>query len=233
LAQTPGTVMVTRQSISTIGSKLKKGTRVVAGVALSGGLAATFAFPAYATEIPQEGYQPANIQQLTVTNADSALTVELPQATTSQEIADEQRKQQAAATAETARVSQEKTAAQAATNRQIADVPVGAGAAGLVAAARAQIGQNQDCTALVERALRAIGYNVGDLGPMQFAAYGTPVAASAVQYGDIMMRGGHVGIYTGDGVNHRAVHGGFGGNQTVETTLDANPAAYILIVRVA
>lgn len=112
------------------------------------------------------------------------------------------------------------------------NIPTGTGAAGLLAAARAQIGDTQDCTALVERALRAIGYSVGDLGPEQFGQYGTIIPASEAKAGDIMMRPGHVAIYSGDGTNHSAVHGGWGGNQTVETVWDANPADYT-IVRIA
>jgi hypothetical protein len=61
---------------------------------------------------------------------------------------------------------------------------------------------------------------------MGFAGYGTRVHPSNVQPGDIMMRGGHVAIYTGGA----AIHGGFGGN-TVETTQDANPYGYSVIVR--
>lgn len=109
------------------------------------------------------------------------------------------------------------------------NIPTGIGAEGLLAAARAQIGQNQDCTAMVERALRAIGYSVGDLGPMQFGQYGTIIPASEAKAGDILMRNGHVAIYSGDGTNHSAIHGGWGGNQTVESTYDADPTTYTVV----
>jgi peptidoglycan DL-endopeptidase CwlO len=91
------------------------------------------------------------------------------------------------------------------------------GAAGaIVAAAYGQIGVGQDCTALVENALRAAGYSVGDLAPAQFFAYGTQV--STPQPGDIIYyaNGGagvaHVAIYVGNG---QAVHGGWAGYSTV------------------
>ena len=52
----------------------------------------------------------------------------------------------------------------------------GTGAA-IVASARAQLGATQDCTVLVEQALRSVGKSVGDLAPAQFHQYGTPVSA--------------------------------------------------------
>lgn len=98
----------------------------------------------------------------------------------------------------------------------------------LLEAARSQIGQAQDCTSMVERALRAIGIDVGDVGPMGFAGIGIQISPADAQPGDIMMRGGHVAIYAGNG---SAVHGGFGGS-TVESSSDSNPYSYALIVRV-
>lgn len=106
--------------------------------------------------------------------------------------------------------------------------PALSGYSNLLDAARAQLGISQDCTAMVENALRAIGYTVGDLAPMGFSQYGTPIQPQDAQAGDIMMRNGHVAIYAGGGV---AIHGGFNGN-TVQTTFDANPANYTTIVRI-
>lgn len=114
------------------------------------------------------------------------------------------------------------------TPSQVAAAPVSFSGGGLLSAARAQIGVPQDCTAMVENALRMIGITVGDLAPMDFAAYGVRVDPSQAQPGDIMMRGGHVSIYAGNNV---AVHGGFNGS-TVETSVDANPYNYAIIVRV-
>jgi hypothetical protein len=107
-----------------------------------------------------------------------------------------------------------------------ASAAVGAGS--LLDAARRQIGVNQDCTALVENALRAIGYSVGDVGPMGFSSYGISIPASEAQAGDIMMRGGHVAIYSGSGV---AIHGGYNGT-TVETSLGSDPSNFSLIIRI-
>lgn len=72
----------------------------------------------------------------------------------------------------------------------------GVGAA-LVGSAYAQLGATQDCTILVERALRSIGKSVGDLAPTQFFQYGTVVGSPAP--GDLVITSGHVAIYVGDG----------------------------------
>lgn len=87
----------------------------------------------------------------------------------------------------------------------------------IVAAALAQLGATQDCTALVERALRAAGVaGVGDESPASLLKFGFPV--SDPQPGDMAYysNGGsgfaHIAIYIGNG---QAVHGGWLGNQTV------------------
>lgn len=92
----------------------------------------------------------------------------------------------------------------------------GSGAA-LLASARSQIGQIQDCTAMVERALGSIGIVTGDLAPNQFFRFGSVVGTPAP--GDIIISSGHVGIYSGNGM---MVSGGFNGNQTVE-----HPISYV------
>jgi hypothetical protein len=108
---------------------------------------------------------------------------------------------------------------------QVNNIP---GNLGILGAARAQLGVWQDCTALVENSLRALGYSVGDLGTMSFVSFGTQVHPSDAQPGDIMMRPSHVAIYAGNGT---AIHGGFNGS-TVETDGQiSNPYSYSIIVR--
>ncbi|MDQ0616113.1 C40 family peptidase [Arthrobacter globiformis] len=93
----------------------------------------------------------------------------------------------------------------------------GVGAA-IVASARAQLGATQDCTILVEQALRSVGKSVGDLAPTQFHQYGTPV--SAPQPGDLMISAGHVGVYIGNG---QAISSGMNGvNETI-----VHPASWL------
>lgn len=88
----------------------------------------------------------------------------------------------------------------------------------LVASARAQLGATQDCTILVEQALRSVGKSVGDLAPLQFHQYGTPV--STPQAGDLMIRAGHVAIYIGGG---QAISSGMNGiNETI-----VHPASWL------
>ena len=84
----------------------------------------------------------------------------------------------------------------------------GTGAA-ILASAYSQLGVTQDCTAMVEKALRSVGKSVGDLAPGQFFQYGTVVGSPAP--GDLVITAGHVGVYAGDG---QVVSGGVDGYKT-------------------
>jgi cell wall-associated NlpC family hydrolase len=88
--------------------------------------------------------------------------------------------------------------------------------ASIVAAAYAQIGVSQDCTAMVENALRSVGFSVGDLAPAQFFAYGTQVSTpepgDLIYYDDAGAGVPHIAIYVGNG---QAIHGGWTGYTTV------------------
>lgn len=84
----------------------------------------------------------------------------------------------------------------------------GTGAA-ILASAYSQLGVQQDCTAMVEKALRSVGKSVGDLAPTQFFQYGTVVGAPAP--GDLIITSGHVGVYAGNG---QVVSGGVNGFDT-------------------
>lgn len=223
MARIPSADLVRNTSLKAKATQAKLNIRGILAVTLSAGIVGTMALPAYAAPIaPSEEYYAQ--EQSLATSLESQTTVVDDRIagltnTEVQALAAEEAAQIAAAEAGNVQ-------ALAALRANYANVPVGVGAAGLIAAARAQIGQGQDCTALVERALRAIGYNVGDLAPMGFASYGTRVNPADAQPGDIMMRGGHVAIYTGGA----AIHGGFGGT-TVESGYDANPNGYSVIIR--
>ncbi|MER2134783.1 MAG: NlpC/P60 family protein [Arthrobacter sp.] len=93
-------------------------------------------------------------------------------------------------------------------------------AAGLVASAYAQIGVAQDCTAMVENALRSVGKSVGDLAPGQFFAFGAVVGSP--QPGDLVITGGHVAIYVGNG---QVISGGLNGMNTGLHSLSDLPGA--------
>ncbi|MGO4235660.1 LysM peptidoglycan-binding domain-containing protein [Pseudarthrobacter sp. YAF2] len=84
----------------------------------------------------------------------------------------------------------------------------GTGAA-ILSSAYSQIGVSQDCTAMVEKALRSVGKSVGDLAPTQFFQYGSVVGSPAP--GDLIITSGHVGVYAGNG---QVVSGGVNGYTT-------------------
>ncbi|MHA7156369.1 C40 family peptidase [Arthrobacter sp. TMN-50] len=105
-------------------------------------------------------------------------------------------------------------------------VPASGVGAALVASAYGQLGSIQDCTILVERALRSIGLNVGDLGPLQFDQYGTRVSSPAP--GDLVVRPGHIGIYVGNG---NVISSGMNGaNLTIEHPLSDLAGSYFVRV---
>ena len=111
----------------------------------------------------------------------------------------------------------------ASSNIQVADNSGSASGAGILASARAQLaaGAIQDCTVLLEKAL-----GTGDLGPAQFAAYGTPVSTPAP--GDIVITGGHVAVYAGNG---QVISSGMNGaNLTMQHPLSDLPGAYFVRV---
>ncbi len=84
----------------------------------------------------------------------------------------------------------------------------GTGAA-ILASAYGQLGVQQDCTAMVEKALRSVGKGVGDLAPGQFYQYGSTVGTPVP--GDLVITAGHVGVFAGNG---QVVSGGVDGFKT-------------------
>lgn len=112
---------------------------------------------------------------------------------------------------------------------QIATQSLPASNSSLVNSAMKYLGAYWDCTAVVEQALRDLGYSVGELGPMDFGQFGTVFYdQSQVQPGDIMMRPGHVAIWAGDGMS---VQGGYGFGGVVYNSWEG-PANYTTFVRI-
>ncbi len=105
-------------------------------------------------------------------------------------------------------------AAPAAASKPTAEGGVGAKVA---AAAYAQLGVRQDCTALVSNSLSAAGIAFHGW-PAGYLSLGRTVSAAEAQPGDLVyyadggMGTPHIGVYVGNGM---AVHGGWNGNNTV------------------
>jgi len=104
----------------------------------------------------------------------------------------------------------------AATGAQ-APAAIGSGSgATIAAAAYAQIGVSQDCTALATNALAAAGINYHGW-PAGYLSLGRTVSAAEAQPGDLAyyQNGGvgmaHIAVYVGNGM---AVHGGWNGGTT-------------------
>ena len=229
--QASGTEVVAQTASAPRTRSLKHLARMVGAGALSVGMVGVFALPAYAApEVSgmPDGFAMAAESQslLTEDGADALVPVEAVAAEVSSVVlAQEQQAEAAAQAAEAARTAQATGGIAATATAARADVPSGAGAAGIVSAAYAQLGQFQDCTALVERSLRAVGIPAGDLGTRvgEYTALGGAlVTDGAYAPGDVLIwSGAHVAIYIGNG---QAVHGGYNGNQTVVASAFLNGA---------
>jgi len=116
---------------------------------------------------------------------------------------------------------------------QAAPAPASSKGAAILAAARAQIGKNQDCTMLVTNSLQAVGINFHDW-PAGYLSLGTVVSAADAQPGDLLYyaNGGsgmaHIAVYAGGG---SAIHGGFNGNSTVEFSANVGSGPVYIRVR--
>lgn len=227
MTNTTGTELALRPTASE--SKTKKISRTVLAGVMSVGLIGTVAFPAFAAAQSEDvAASVAPITQPQTLRTDvaeaapvvvQALEVEDDLVVLERERAEKEAEELAATEAAAAEAlaarNVDPTGAVTSSSVIFNDVPSGAGAQGLLAAAISQLGDQQDCTALVERSLRAIGHNVGDLGTAiwQYDPYGTRVSTDALAPGDILIygnarSGAHVAVYEGNGM---AIHGGFPG----------------------
>jgi cell wall-associated NlpC family hydrolase len=115
----------------------------------------------------------------------------------------------------------------------VAPVSASGKGAAIAAAAYAQLGVAQDCTALVTNSLAAVGIHFHGW-PAEYLALGTVVSASEAQAGDLAYypNGGmgvaHIAVYVGNGM---AVHGGWNGGTTA--LFSANVGSGPVFIRVA
>ena len=218
-------VVVSASSSKPSSVKVKRFAQMAGAAALSLGMVGTFALPAYATapdgaDVP-DGFKTSQSITTAAYSADETVVAPVEGSEESAVAADKKAADKKAAdeAAALAALQTQQTAAAATPVAAPAggpDIPAGVGGQGIANAALAQLGVNQDCTALVENSLRAVGIPAGDLGTQvgEYTALGgTVVTDGAYAPGDILVfPGQHVGVYIGNG---QAVHGGWGGTTRI------------------
>lgn len=111
--------------------------------------------------------------------------------------------------------------------------PASGKGASIAAAAYAQIGVAQDCTALATNSLRAAGINFHGW-PAGYLSLGPTVSAAEAKAGDLIyyadggMGLAHIAVYVGNG---QAIHGGWNGGTTA--LFSANVGSGPVFIRVA
>jgi cell wall-associated NlpC family hydrolase len=124
-------------------------------------------------------------------------------------------------------------AVKAAPAAPVAPAPSSGKGATIAAAAYAQIGVAQDCTALATNALAAAGINFHGW-PAGYLSLGSTVSAADAKPGDLIyyQNGGmgmaHIAVYVGNG---QAIHGGWNGGTTA--LYSANVGSGPVFIRVA
>jgi len=210
---------------ATPGSGRRRVGRQAAVIAAASGLVLSSGMAAQAAEAPAErdsapaSALDAKAQAGAPLSADSHVRIsyERPEVTSSPAPVEEPAPAPATATTPAAPAAAPAAPAVSVQVQAAAPAPAPAPAAGgvnaaMVSAAYAQLGVTQDCTAMVEKALGAAGFPVGDLGPSQFMNYGKVVGEP--QPGDMVVQSGHVGIYIGDG---QVISGGMNGSNATVT----------------
>ncbi|MFV0434348.1 MAG: NlpC/P60 family protein [Leucobacter sp.] len=239
-------------------SKGKRVAQMTGAVALSMGMIGAFGLPANAVAPEVSNAQMSDFgapQQVleTVASEDAVLPATTVDADVAEEVLEQERKEKEAKKAAAAAKKAEEAQRQAAdeqggeatpaaspasndTSSSGKDVPAGKGASAIVSGALAQVGVNQDCTDLVQNSLAAAGiiarrdqggYDLGTSTSEYVGLGGTQITSGDYAPGDVLIWDGrHVAIYIGNG---QAVHGGYGGNQTVVASafLDGSPSGVV------
>ncbi|GEK79755.1 hypothetical protein ABA31_11060 [Agrococcus baldri] len=225
-----------------------RGARRVGVIAVAAALATPLALPAFASG-SDAGSQESlsalvardaqSVSGVVTAGESTAADVRLEvQATTAEELeqiraeleaaAEEEREQQAEAAAGSSSSGSSSSGSSSASSSSAGSAGVSGNA--VADAALAQVGAAQDCTALVRRAIAAVGLGYTGMGGL--FNYGPTISQSQASPGDIIYysNGGtgsaHVAIYIGGG---RAVHGGWAGYNTVVAGVNIGGSAPVFI----
>jgi peptidoglycan DL-endopeptidase CwlO len=208
----------------TVGSNAGGVGRQAAVIAAASGLVLTSGIAANAAEtnVPRESTSTSALEVQSIAqasiSADSSVAIKYERPAVSTEAAPVVAAPvatQEAAPAATATAAGSSTLSVTAAVSPATKVASGKGAA-IAAAAYAQLGVAQDCTALASNSLAAVGINFHGW-PADYLSLGRTVSAAEAQPGDLVyyQNGGmgmaHIAVYVGNGM---AVHGGWNGGTT-------------------
>jgi cell wall-associated NlpC family hydrolase len=208
----------------TVGSNAGGVGRQAAVIAAASGLVLTSGIAANAAEtnVPRESTSTSALEVQSIAqasiSADSSVAIKYERPVVSTEAAPVVAAPvatQEAAPAATGAATGASTLSVTAAVSPVTKVASGKGAA-IAAAAYAQLGVDQDCTALASNSLAAVGINFHGW-PADYLSLGRTVSAAEAQPGDLVyyQNGGmgmaHIAVYVGNGM---AVHGGWNGGTT-------------------
>ncbi|MBB6404393.1 NlpC/P60 family protein [Arthrobacter sp. AZCC_0090] len=209
----------------TVGSNAGGVGRQAAVIAAASGLVLTSGIAANAAEtnVPRESTATSTLEVQSIAQAsiaaDSSVAIKYERPVVSTEAAPVVEApvavQEAVAAPKTGTAAGTATLSVSAAVSPATKVASGKGAA-IAAAAYAQLGVAQDCTALASNSLAAVGINFHGW-PADYLSLGRTVSAAEAQPGDLVyyQNGGmgmaHIAVYVGNGM---AVHGGWNGGTT-------------------
>ncbi|UKA63598.1 NlpC/P60 family protein [Arthrobacter sp. FW306-04-A] len=208
----------------TVGSNAGGVGRQAAVIAAASGLVLTSGIAANAAEtnVPRESTATSTLEVQSIAQAsiaaDSSVAIKYERPAVSTEaapVAEAPVAVQEAVAAPKAATTGVSTLSVSAAVSPATKVASGKGAA-IAAAAYAQLGVAQDCTALASNSLAAVGINFHGW-PADYLSLGRTVSAAEAQPGDLVyyQNGGmgkaHIAVYVGNGM---AVHGGWNGGTT-------------------
>jgi len=206
----------------TVGSNAGGVGRQAAVIAAASGLVLTSGIAANAAEtnVPRESTATSTLEVQSIAQAsiaaDSSVAIKYERPAVSTEAAPVVEAPVAVQEAVAAPKAATATATLAVSAPAVATKVASGKGAAIAAAAYAQLGVAQDCTALASNSLAAVGINFHGW-PADYLSLGRTVSAAEAQPGDLVyyQNGGmgmaHIAVYVGNGM---AVHGGWNGGTT-------------------